>query len=63
VGNYMISSFQDYVTRVDPLLAWYHKVGAFDDDPEITLFPLEQCIELKTFEFGPALRHVTGIGH
>ncbi len=63
VGNYMIPSFQEYVASVDPLLAWYHKGGAFDGDPEITLFPLEQCIELKTFEFGPALRHITGIGH
>lgn len=63
VGNYMIPSFQEYVTSVDPLLAWYHKSGAFDGDPEVTLFSLEQCIELKTFEFGPALRHITGIFH
>ena len=58
VGNYMISSFQEYVSSIDPLLAWYHKVKALDENPEITLFSLEQCIELKTFEFGPALRHL-----
>ena len=58
VGNYMISSFQEYVSSIDPLLAWYHKSRALDENPEITLFSLEQCIELKTFEFGPALKHV-----
>jgi hypothetical protein len=61
VGNYMISSFQEYIARIDPLLAWYHKTRTFDENPEITLFSLEQCIELKTFEYGPALRHVLSL--
>jgi DNA-binding Lrp family transcriptional regulator len=58
VGNYMISTFQEYVASIDPLLSWYHKTRALEENPEISLFSLEQCIELKTFEFGPALRHV-----
>ncbi len=63
VGNYMFSSFQEYVSTVNPLMAFYHRNGVFDGDPEIVLFPLEQCVELRTFEFGPSLRHITGIGH
>jgi DNA-binding winged helix-turn-helix (wHTH) protein len=58
VGNYMVSSFQEYVSSIDPLLAWYHKSRALDESPEISLFSLEQCIELKTFEFGPVIRHL-----
>jgi hypothetical protein len=46
------------VSSIDPLLAWYHKAGAVEENPEVTLFSLEQCVELKTFEFGPTLRHV-----
>jgi hypothetical protein len=33
-------------------------VRAFDEKPEITLFPLERCTELRTFEFGPTVRHL-----
>lgn len=58
VGNYMISTFQEYVSSIDPILSWYHKTRALEENPEISLFSLEQCIELKTFEFGSALRHV-----
>ena len=61
VGNYMVASFQDYVQKLDSVTGWYHRAKAFDGPPEITLFSLEQCVELKTFEFGATLRHVLGM--
>lgn len=56
VASYLIASFADYSDRVETVMAWYHKAGAFDEKPEITLFPLEHCIELRGFDYGPAIR-------
>lgn len=58
VANYIFAKYSDYSDQVEGLLAWYHKAKAFDEKPDITLFPLERCTELRTFEFGPAVRHL-----
>jgi DNA-binding Lrp family transcriptional regulator len=58
VANHMISTFQDYTKGLDEGLAWYHKEGAFEEDPMLTLLSLENCIELRTHDFAPALQHV-----
>ena len=61
VASHMISTFQDFTEGVEAGLAWYHKEKAFDQEPDITLMSLEHCVELKTFEFVPALRSVLGL--
>lgn len=58
VANYLIAKYADYSEQLENILAWYHKMEAFDEPPEITLFPLERCTELRTFEYGPATRHL-----
>jgi len=58
VANYLIAKYTDYSEQLEGILAWYHKVKAFDEPPEITLFPLERCTELRTFEYGPAVRNL-----
>jgi DNA-binding Lrp family transcriptional regulator len=58
VANYIVARYSDYSDQLEGILAWYHKVKAFDEKPEITLFPLERSTELRTFEFGPAVRHL-----
>lgn len=58
VSNYLIAKFTEYAEQLEGMLAWYHKVKAFDETPEITLFPLERCTELRTFEYGPAVRRL-----
>jgi DNA-binding Lrp family transcriptional regulator len=58
VTNYIIARYSDYADQLQSLLAWYHKAKALDETPEITLFPLERTTELRTFEYGPAVRHL-----
>jgi DNA-binding Lrp family transcriptional regulator len=58
VSSFMVATFQDYADNAETLLAWYHKGGVFDEEPRITMLSLERCIELKNFDFVPALRHV-----
>jgi len=58
VTSYLLAKYSDYTQQLEGILAWYHKVGAFEDKPEITLFPLERCTELRTFEYGPLVRHL-----
>jgi len=58
IANHMISTFHDYTHELDAGLAWYHKERAFESEPEMTLMSLEHCVEMKAFEFGPALRHL-----
>lgn len=58
VANYIIARYSEYSEQLEGVLAWYHKVKAFDEKPEITLFPLERSTELRTFEYGPAVRHL-----
>jgi len=58
VANYLIAKYTDYSEQLESILAWYHKMKAFDEPPRITLFPLERCTELRTFEYGPAVRHI-----
>ena len=58
VASHMISTFHDYTRGLEDSLAWYHKEKAFDGEPDITLMSLEHCVEIKTFEFGPALRNL-----
>ncbi len=58
VANYILAKYTDYSEKLESILAWYHKVKAFDEKPEITLFPLERCAELRTFDYGPAVRHL-----
>ncbi len=58
VANYLVAKYTDYSERLDGILAWYSKMKAFDENPEITLFPLERCTELRTFDYGPAVRNL-----
>ena len=58
VANYIIARYSEYADQLQGILAWYHKAKAFDEKPDITLFPLERSTELRTFEFGPAVRHL-----
>jgi len=58
VSNYLLARYSDYSEQLEGVLAWYHKVNAFEDKPEITLFPLERCTELRTFDYGPIVRHL-----
>lgn len=58
VANYLIAKFTDYSEQLEGILAWYHKARAFEESPEIILFPLERCTELRTFEYGPAVRQL-----
>ncbi|OGS55987.1 MAG: hypothetical protein A3K60_06585 [Euryarchaeota archaeon RBG_19FT_COMBO_56_21] len=57
-ANYILAKYTDYSEGLENILAWYHKVKAFDEKPEITLFPLERCTELRSFDYGPAVRHL-----
>ena len=58
VANYLVAKYTDYSKQLEGILAWYSKMKAFDEKPEITLFPLERCTELRTFDYGPAVRHL-----
>lgn len=58
VANYIFARYSDYSEGAESILAWYLKAKAFDEKPEITLFPLERCTELRTFDYGPAVRHL-----
>lgn len=58
IANYVIGKFSDYTQQLEEILAWYHKVGAFEEKPDITLFSLERCTELRDFEYGPAVREL-----
>jgi DNA-binding Lrp family transcriptional regulator len=58
VGNYMIPRFQEYTENLESVLAWYHRAKIFDEKPNVHVFAMERCTELRNFEFGPALRHI-----
>ena len=58
VTNYMVPRFQDYSDNLEPVMAWYHKVRAFRDKPDLNLFSLERCTELRNFDYGPAVRNL-----
>lgn len=61
VANYMIPRFQEYAENLDNVLAWYHKIRIFDERPEISVFALERCTEVRNYEFAPAVRHLLGM--
>lgn len=58
VASYLIPKFSGFSESVDNILAWYHKANAFDEKPTITLFPLERAVELRNFDYGPAVRNL-----
>jgi DNA-binding Lrp family transcriptional regulator len=58
VASYLIPNFSGYSEALDNMMAWYHKVNAFDEKPIITLFPLERAVELRNFDYGPAVRNL-----
>lgn len=58
ITNYYIARFGEYSEQLESALAWYHKVKVFEEPPEITLFALERSNELRTFEYGPAVRRL-----
>ncbi|MDH3365114.1 MAG: hypothetical protein OEM29_03810 [Thermoplasmata archaeon] len=58
IANHMISTFQDYAHGLEAGLTWYHRERAFEKEPDMTLMSLEHCVEIKTFEFAPALRNL-----
>jgi len=58
VSNYMVPRFQDYAESLESAMAWYHKAKAFDAKPDINVFALERCTELRNFEFAPIVNHL-----
>jgi len=58
VANFMVSKFTEYSERLENILAWYHKVKAFEGQPEIILFSLDRSTELRTFDYSPAVREL-----
>ncbi|MDQ1372507.1 MAG: hypothetical protein QG582_1425, partial [Candidatus Thermoplasmatota archaeon] len=62
VTNHMVSRYQEYTNGLENLLAWFHKMKAFDESPRITVFSLERSTELRSFDFLPALRHLLSEG-
>ncbi len=58
VTNHMVSKYQEYTDGLEDLLAWFHKMNAFDENPRITVFSLERCAELRSFDFLPAVRNL-----
>lgn len=58
IANYALAKFSEYSEQLESVLAWYHKTKAFDEKPEIVLFSLERCTELRTFDYGPAVRYL-----
>lgn len=58
VACYMISKFQEYAENLDQILSWYHKMQVFDEKPDIQLYVLERSTEIRTFDFGPAVRNL-----
>lgn len=58
VANYMVPKFTEYSEQLENILAWYHRVGAFDEKPEIVLFSLDRSTELRAFDFLPAVKNL-----
>lgn len=58
VASYLIPKFSGYSESMDRIMPWYHKFDAFDEKPVITLFPLERAVELRNFDYGPAVRNL-----
>jgi len=58
VSNYMVPRFQEYSEALESAMAWYHKAKAFDAKPDLNVFSLERCTELRSFEFAPIVSHL-----
>lgn len=58
VAGFLVPGFSEYTEAMESVMAWYHKMDAFDEKPELTVFPLERSVELRTFEYGPAVRNM-----
>jgi DNA-binding Lrp family transcriptional regulator len=58
VANFMVSKFTEYSERLENILAWYHKVKALVEQPEIILFSLDRSTELRNFDYSPAVREL-----
>lgn len=58
VANHMISKYQEYAESLESMLNWFHKMKVFDESPRTTVFSLERCAELRSFDFLPAVRHI-----
>ncbi len=61
VSSFMVATFQDYADNAESLLGWYHNGNVFDEEPKITMLPLERCIELRNFDFVPPLKHALAL--
>jgi DNA-binding Lrp family transcriptional regulator len=58
VASYLSPKFSGFSETLDSVMAWYHKADAFDEKPTITMFPLERAVELRNFDYGPAVRNL-----
>jgi DNA-binding Lrp family transcriptional regulator len=58
VTNHMISKYQEYAETQESMLGWFHKMKVFDESPQITVFSLERCTEMRSFDFLPAVRNL-----
>lgn len=57
---HMVPKYQEYVERQERVLEWYHKMKVFDEPPKVTVFSLDRCTELRSFDFLPALKALIG---
>jgi hypothetical protein len=58
VTNHMVSKYQEYTESLENTLGWFHKMKAFDENPRVIVFSLEQCAELRSFDFLPAVKNL-----
>jgi len=58
VTNHMISKYQEYAESLESMLGWFHTMKVFDESPRMTVFSLERCTELRSFDFLPAVRNL-----
>jgi DNA-binding Lrp family transcriptional regulator len=58
IANFMVSKFSEYSEKLENILAWYHKVKAFEERLEIVLFSLDRSTELRTFDYTPAVKQL-----
>lgn len=57
---HMVPRYQEYVERQERVQEWYHKMRVFDEPPRTTVFSLDRCTELRSFDFVPAVRALLG---
>lgn len=58
VGMYVHPTFQAYAELSEKVLTLFERLEVFDSKPEVNLFALDRAVELRWFDFAPAVRHL-----